>query len=56
MTNTTLGKEGLGQQPWWVVEWMELINSYRYKKRLERAWIYAREGNVLSIRLSLIHI
>ena len=50
MTNTTLGKEGLGQQPWWVVEWMELINSYRYKKRLERAWIYAREGNVLSIR------
>ena len=35
MTNTTLGKEGLGQQPWWVVEWMELINSYRYKKRLE---------------------
>ena len=50
MTNTTLGQEGLGQQPWWVVEWMELINSYRYKKRLERAWIYAREGNVLSIR------
>ena len=50
MTATTLGKEGLGQQPWWVAEWMELINSYRYKKRLERAWIYAREGNVLSIR------
>ena len=52
MTNsaTTLSKEGLGQQPWWVAEWMELINSYRYKKRLERAWIYAREGNVLSIR------
>ena len=49
-TNTTLSKAGLGQQPWWVAEWMELINSYRYKKRLERAWIYAREGNVLSIR------
>ncbi|RCL52092.1 MAG: hypothetical protein DBW85_07480 [Synechococcus sp. MED-G71] len=48
--STTLSKEGLGQQPWWVAEWMELINSYRYKKRLERAWIYAREGNVLSIR------
>jgi uncharacterized Zn finger protein len=29
---------------------MELIHSYRYKKRLERAWTYAREGNVLSIR------
>jgi uncharacterized Zn finger protein len=29
---------------------MELINGYRFKKRLERAWAYAREGNVLSIR------
>jgi uncharacterized Zn finger protein len=47
---TTLGNEGLGQQPWWVEQWMELINSYRYKKRLERAWTYARSGNVLSIR------
>lgn len=47
---TQLGKDGLGEQPWWVLEWMELINSYRYKKRLERAWIYAREGNVVSIR------
>ncbi len=47
---TTLGDEGLGQQPWWVEQWMELINSYRYKKRLERAWTYARSGNVLSIR------
>ena len=47
---TQLGQQGLGQQPWWVVQWMELINSYRYKKRLERAWDYARSGNVLSIR------
>ena len=48
--NTSLGDEGLGQQPWWVEQWMELINSYRFKKRLERAWTYAREGNVTSIR------
>jgi uncharacterized Zn finger protein len=47
---TQLGQQGLGQQPWWVAQWMELINSYRYKKRLERAWEYARSGNVLSIR------
>jgi hypothetical protein len=47
---TQLGQEGLGQQPWWVEQWMELINSYRYKKRLERAWDYARSGNVVSIR------
>ena len=48
---TALGEEGLGQeQPWWVEQWMELINSYRFKKRLERAWSYAKEGNVTSIR------
>lgn len=47
---TQLGKDGLGQQPWWVLQWMELINGYRYKKRLERAWEYVRSGNVLSIR------
>jgi len=47
---TALSEEGLGQQPWWVEQWMELINSYRFKKRLERAWTYAREGNVTSIR------
>ncbi len=47
---TQLGNDGLGQQPWWVLQWMELINGYRYKKRLERAWDYVRSGNVLSIR------
>lgn len=34
---------------WWVQQWLELLNSYRYKKRLERARRYAKEGNVLSI-------
>jgi uncharacterized Zn finger protein len=29
---------------------LELITGYRFKKRLERAWGYAREGNVTSIR------
>jgi len=48
--NTQLGDQGLAQQPWWVEQWMELINSYRFKKRLERAWEYARSGNVTSIR------
>ncbi len=47
---TAIGTEGLGEQSWWVQQWMELINSYRYKKRLERAWNYAREGNVMSIQ------
>ena len=31
---TQLGDQGLGQQPWWVEQWMELINGYRFKKRL----------------------
>ena len=47
--STAISDAGLGQQPWWVEQWMELINSYRFKKRLERAWTYAREGNVTSI-------
>ena len=47
---TALGDDGLGQQPWWVEHWMDLINGYRFNKRLERAWGYAREGHVTSIR------
>lgn len=34
---------------WWVLRWLELLDSYRFKKRLERARNYAREGNVLNI-------
>ena len=34
---------------WWVQRWLELLDSYRFKKRLERARSYAREGNVLDI-------
>ena len=34
---------------WWVQRWLELLDSYRFKKRLERARSYAREGHVLSI-------
>ena len=41
MTNTTLGKEGLGQQPWWVVEWMELENK-RIGAQYHR-WFHVRD-------------
>lgn len=34
---------------WWVLRWLELLDSYRFKKRLERARNYAREGNILNI-------
>ena len=39
----------IDSRQWWVQRWLELLDSYRFKKRLERARIYAREGNVLSI-------
>jgi Uncharacterized conserved protein len=35
---------------WWTQQWLDLINTYRFKKRLERGWQYAREGKVLSIK------
>lgn len=39
----------LPENPWWVERWIDLLQSYRFKKRLERGWHYARGGNVLSI-------
>lgn len=40
------------KQEWWVERWLDLLNSYRFKKRLERGRSYAREGNVLSIEFT----
>lgn len=37
------------ERAWWVQRWLELLDSYRFKKRLERARIYSKEGHVLSI-------
>lgn len=37
---------------WWVQRWLELLDSYRFKKRLERARIYAREGHIRSIEFA----
>lgn len=34
---------------WWEQQWLDLLNSYRFKKRLERGRHYAADGNVLSI-------
>ncbi|MGK7938638.1 MAG: SWIM zinc finger family protein [Crocosphaera sp.] len=42
----------LPQQEWWVNRWLELLDSYRFKKRLERARNYAREGHILSVEFS----
>jgi len=37
---------------WWAEQWLDLINSYRFKKRLERGWKYARAGHVKQIRFT----
>jgi uncharacterized Zn finger protein len=44
----TTNKEQISRE-WWVQGWLDLLNSYRFKKRLERARDYARQGNVLSL-------
>lgn len=43
---------GENDREWWTQQWLDLINSYRFKKRLERGWKYAREGNVLGIEFA----
>lgn len=45
MTNYTLQ----ASREWWSQRWLELLDSYRFKKRLERGRNYARQRNVLSI-------
>ncbi|MBK1987372.1 SWIM zinc finger family protein [Sphaerospermopsis aphanizomenoides BCCUSP55] len=45
MTNFTLQ----ASREWWSQRWLDLLDSYRFKKRLERARNYSRQGNVLSI-------
>ncbi|PIG94826.1 SWIM zinc finger family protein [Gloeocapsopsis sp. IPPAS B-1203] len=35
---------------WWSQRWLDLLDSYRFKKRLERARNYSRQGNVLRIQ------
>ncbi|MBE7381750.1 MAG: SWIM zinc finger family protein [Leptolyngbya sp. SIO1E4] len=39
----------IGQEAWWVQRWVDLLNNYRFKKRLERGRRYAREGNILNL-------
>lgn len=34
---------------WWAQRWLDLLESFGWRRRLERARIYAREGKVLSL-------
>lgn len=48
-SQTATNAYDLDNEAWWVQQWVDLLNSYRFKKRLERGRIYAREGNILSL-------
>lgn len=48
-SNSSNSDAAFSQKEWWVERWLELLDSYRFKKRLERARIYAREGKILSL-------
>ncbi len=48
MTNYDIQTE----REWWSQQWLDLLDKYRFKKRLERARNYARQGNVLSIEFT----
>ncbi|KPQ37592.1 MAG: hypothetical protein HLUCCA11_00665 [Phormidesmis priestleyi Ana] len=37
------------EDAWWVQQWVDLLNAYRFKKRLERGRNYARQGHILSL-------
>lgn len=51
MTSAATAKEyELDQEAWWVQRWVDLLNQYRFKKRLERGRRYAREGNILDLQ------
>lgn len=39
----------IDDEAWWVQRWVDLLNNYRFKKRLERGRKYAREGNILNL-------
>ncbi len=49
MTYTTTQPPAATEDAWWVQQWVDLLNSYRFKKRLERGRNYARQGNILSL-------
>ncbi len=46
----------LENREWWVERWLELLDSYRFKKRLERARRYSMEGNVLRIEFKGVRV
>ncbi len=46
---SSMGNYEIQNREWWAQQWVDLLETSRFKKRLERARNYARQGNVLSI-------
>lgn len=39
-----------GSREWWAQRWIDVLEGFGWRRRLERARIYAREGKVLSLQ------
>ncbi|AFZ12282.1 zinc finger SWIM domain-containing protein [Crinalium epipsammum PCC 9333] len=48
-TNNPQNSTNISSREWWAQQWIDLLETSRFKKRLERARNYARQGNVLNI-------
>ncbi len=40
---------GNGEREWWAQRWIDVLESFGWRRRLERARNYAREGRVLNL-------
>jgi uncharacterized Zn finger protein len=49
MTTTPTTSYTPANREWWAQRWVDVLESFGWARRLERARIYAREGNVLNI-------
>lgn len=47
--NLANSDEKASSREWWAQRWVDVLESFGWRRRLERARIYAREGNVLSL-------
>jgi uncharacterized Zn finger protein len=45
----TTSSETVGAREWWAQRWVDVLESFGWRRRLERARNYVREGRVLSL-------
>ena len=55
----TTAADGVSLQPsreWWAQRWVDVLESFGWRRRLERARNYARQGNVLALEFDGPHV